>query len=502
MSAYSDLCARIAMINDLLCSASVLTWDARTMMPAGGVETRGLQIGTLKQIARDMLVADETRRLSERARGEISGRDDAELELRALDAIDHGVAHHSRIPAELLARQAALVPVAGAAWAQARASGDFARFLPYLAQTVEQARRMADAIGFDDHPYDAMVSIFEPGETARSLASFFGTLRAGIAPILDAARSRPEPRRDFLFRHFPEERQRALSADLAALAGYDLARGRIDKAVHPFEVSFTRNDVRITTRYYENFLPASLFGTLHEAGHARYEQGVAPHLTRTVFATDLVGLYAVGGTSFGAHESQSRLVENHVGRSARFWDKNFALVQSHFPDALGDVSAREFAAAVNHVEPGLIRVEADELTYDLHIMLRVDIEMALMDGSLAPRDVPEAWNAAVMRDLGLAVPDDGKGCLQDVHWSSGYIGSFPTYTIGNAMAAQIMEALAREDDISGAMENGDYAPLFRRLEASVWSHGRSRSRDELLTDLTGQPLHPDAYLGYLSGKFG
>lgn len=501
MTAFAELEARIGAINDLLCSASVLTWDSRTMMPSGGAAARGRQIATLKGLAREMLVDDATLRLCERAAAEAKQLPEQAPERRAVGDIAAAIDHHRRIPAGLLAEQHALAPVAGAAWAEARARSDFSLFLPFLTKTVELSRRLADAIGYQGHPYDAMVGIFEPGETAATVSALFGELRAGIAPILATARERPAPRRDFLFRDFPVENQRAAAAELAELIGYDMSRGRIDRAVHPFEVSFTRADVRITTRYYERFLSPSIFGTMHEVGHARYEQGVDPSHTRTVFATDLISLYAVGGTSFGAHESQSRLWENHVGRSSTFWRKNFERLQRHFPTSLGDVEADEFTAAVNHVEPGFIRVEADELTYDLHIMLRFDIEKALMDGSLAPADLPEAWNAAVKRDFGIEVPNDAQGCLQDTHWSSGYVGSFPTYTIGNVMAAQIMERLRLDAELAARIDEGDYFALAERLERHIWRHGRSRTRDELLVELTGQPLEPGAYLTYLRHKF-
>jgi carboxypeptidase Taq len=296
--------------------------------------------------------------------------------------------------------------------------------------------------------------------------------------------------------------QRAFGLSMAARLGYDLARGRLDTTVHPFEVSFTRNDVRITTRYSSNYLPASIFGTAHEIGHGLYEQGVDPAYTRTVFATDLIGLYAVGGTSFGAHESQSRLWENHVVRSPSFWKLHFGELQSRFPGPLGDVTADEFYRAVTRVEPGFIRVEADELTYDFHIMLRAELECALMDGSLAVRDLPSAWNAAIKRDLGLDVPDDSQGVLQDVHWSTGYIGSFPTYTIGNVMAAQLMETLRQSDpSLDATIEAGEYAALAEALKNRIWQHGRRFTRDELLRRETGRGLDPEPYLAYLRAKY-
>jgi carboxypeptidase Taq len=493
---------RIAAVNDVLNATSLLTWDSRTMMPSGGAETRGRQIATLTRIARDLLLAPETENALAEAEQAVEGMAEDAAERRLVEQTRLAVEHHRRVPASLIQERAALRTVAQAAWIEGRSKSDFSIFAPHLEKTVELSRAYADCIGWSEHPYDAMVSIYEPGETARSLKALFSELRTGLLPILDAARSRPQPRSDFLFRSFPEEGQRAFGLRLAEKLGYDFTRGRLDTTVHPFEVSFTRNDVRITTRYNRNYLPASMFGTAHEVGHALYEQGVDPAYTRTTLATDLVGLYAVGGTSFGAHESQSRLWENHVVRSLTFWERHFSDLQRHFPDQLGDVGAEEFYRAVTRVEPGFIRVEADELTYDFHIMLRAEIECALMDGSLPVDDLPGAWNAAVERDLGPTVPNDAQGALQDVHWSTGYIGSFPTYTIGNVMGAQVMETLRRQNpSLDSAIAAGEYSALAEELRTRIWQHGRRFTRDELLVRETGRRLDPAPYLAYLRGKY-
>jgi carboxypeptidase Taq len=493
---------RIAAVNDVLNAASVLIWDSRTMMPAGGAETRGCQIATLTRVARDLLLAPETETALDEAERGIEGLPEDSSERRIVLQTRHAIEHHRRVPASLIQARAALRTVAQAAWIEARSKSDFSIFAPHLARTLALSRDYADCIGWSEHPYDAMVSIYEPGETAASLKSLFASLRAGLLPVLDAARSQPAPRSDFLFRDFPEEGQRAFGLSLSEKLGYDLQRGRLDTTVHPFEVSFTRNDVRITTRYNRNYLPASIFGTAHETGHGLYEQGVDPAHTRTTLATDLVGLYAVGGTSFGAHESQSRLWENHIVRSRTFWRLHFSDLQGYFPDQLGDVDVEEFYRAVTRVVPGFIRVEADELTYDLHIMLRVEIESALMDGSLPVADLPGAWNALIKRDLDLDVPDDARGVLQDVHWSTGYIGSFPTYTIGNVMAAQVMETLRTQNQaLDAAIEAGKYEVLAEELRTRIWQHGRRFDRDELLERVTGRRLDPKPYLAYLAGKY-
>ena len=489
---------RVARLNDVLVSVNLLNWDARVMMPAGGAETRGHQIATLMGIAREMILDPPMGEASEA----VLASDTSDLDRRAAQAVQEARTHHARIPAALLRRQAEQSITAGAVWTEARRTGDFALFQPHLQIIVDLAREKAQALGYDDHPYDPMADVFEPGATAAQLTRLFDQLRDGIRPILDAALARPAPRSDFLFRDYPIDRQQAFCAYIAEALGYDMRRGRLDTAVHPFEISMTRNDVRITSRWNPNYLPMSIFGTIHEAGHALYEMGAAPALTRGAHTTDMIGLYAVAGTSFGTHESQSRLLENHIGRTPAFWTVHYGRLRDTFPEQLGDVSETEFVAAINRVSPGPTRVEADELTYDLHVMLRVKIEMALMDGTLKVADVPEAWNAAMRDDLGLEVPDNGAGCLQDVHWSHGYIGSFPTYTVGNSTAAQIMAHLdATQPAVRAGVTVGNYVPLYTQLGDLVWKHGRSRSRAEILGGIGAEAYDPTAYLTYLQGKF-
>ncbi|MBB3950014.1 carboxypeptidase M32 [Aureimonas jatrophae] len=498
---YAELLDTMGQVNDLLNAESILKWDARTMMPSGGTETRGKQIATLAVFARDLLVADQTRRLLDGAERETAGAGEDSVERTIVAQVREAVDYHLAIPADLQRRRAELGTIGQRIWAEARARSDFQLFLPVLEETVEINRAMAEAIGYSEHPYDALMHRFEPGETVSTLRPLYARLREVLVPLVSAIARVEPPRFDFLERHYPVEKQHAFALKLAESVGYDLGRGRLDETVHPFEVSFTRNDVRITTRFYPDYMPASLFGALHEAGHGLYEQGVDEAYTRTPLATDLVGLYAVGGVSFGAHESQSRLWENHVGRSRPFWQRHFPQAQATYPEQLGDVSAEEFYRAVNRCRPGLIRVEADELTYDLHIMLRTEIEAALIDGSLKPRDLPEAWNAAVKRDLGLDVPSDRLGCLQDVHWSSGQIGTFCNYTIGNVMAGQLFEAAQADGEVAAGLERADYEPLRRFMGEHVHRHGRRYGRDELLRRATGRALDPEPYLRHLSAKY-
>ncbi len=451
-------------------------------------------------------MSDETGRLIDRAAAEVEAETTADASdsypLRAVHQAREAYDIARRVPQELMGEIAALKAPAQQVWAEAKAASDFASFAPYLEQMLALTRRMADAIGYTEHPYDALLLRYEPGMTASRLKALFEELKGGLLPLLRQAAGRSEQvRADFLERDYPEAAQKAFALEIAQAFGYDVNRGRLDIAPHPFEISFTREDVRITTRYNRRFPPMALFGTFHETGHGLYEQGVDPALTRGVLTTDLLDLYAVGGTSYGAHESQSRLWENLVGRSRRFWQHHFPRFQAFFPEQTKDVTAEEFYRAVNRVRPSLIRVEADEVTYNFHIMLRVEIEMALLDGTLEVRDLPEAWNARMQEYLGLTPPDDGRGVLQDVHWSTGLFGSFPTYTVGNVMSAQFMAAARREPGLDDALGKGNYQPLLAWLTENVYRHGRAFSPEELLVRSTGGGLSVAPYLAYLREKF-
>lgn len=398
---------RLGLVNDVLSAVNLLVWDSRTMMPPGGVASRGQQIATLTILARQMLIADETRRLLDAAERETQHEPPDSAARRMVEQTRAAIDHHLRVPEALERRRAELRTEAQAAWIDARANNDFAQFEPLLAETFALARQLADAIGNANHPYDAMLSLFEPGETIASPTSLFTTLRAGLLPLIAQA---PPPRGAILTREYPEAGQRAFGLRVAERFGYDLSRGRLDPTVHPFEISFTREDVRITTVYDCHNLAVALRGITHEAGHGIYEQGVDPVHTRTPLATDLIGLYAVGGSSFGAHESQSRLRGNHIGRSRRFWEHHYADQRDTFPDALNDVSVDDFIDAYNSVEPGPIRVRADELTYDLHLMLRVAAGARLARRQPArarPARGVERGDAARPRRAGFRRPEWG-----------------------------------------------------------------------------------------------
>jgi len=495
----SEFQQRSAEINDLLCILNLLTWDARTQMPAGGSLARAQQTATLSGLAQRQLLDPAFEGAAQAA---LSAAEPGSVTSRAARQAVDAVHALNRVPVELTRDLALTKSAAQEAWVDARLHSDFSRFAPHLTRMVDLQRQLADALGYSAHPYDALLNLYEPGLTTSTLRGLFSQLRAHHLSLLRDVQARPQPRLDFLARDYDVDAQQILALELAQAIGYDLTRGRLDASAHPFEISFTREDVRITTRYRPDFLPGALFGVLHEAGHAMYEQGVSADLTRSVLTSDLLGLYAVGGASYGTHESQSRLWENRVGRSRPFWDRHYPRAQTLFPSQLADVTVDEFWRAVNRVQPSLIRVEADELTYDLHIMLRVDIESALIAGDLKVPDLPEIWNARMASDLGLKVPDDARGVLQDIHWSAGLFGSFPTYTVGNVMAAQFFEAAhAALPDLDAALACGEYRPLRDWLTEQIYQHGRTFTPHELLERTTGRGLDPAPYLTYLSGKY-
>jgi len=342
------------------------------------------------ECARERLLAPATLKALDEAETVLQSRMEEDAERREVAAVRDAVSFHGRIPADLIRKRAELRPKANAAWIEARAANDYQIFAPYLAATIDRQRAYADAVGYAEHPYDALLSLYEPGETVWSVRALFDRLRPALRDIRVAAEAKGAPHTDFMSRCFPSEAQRRFGEKIAREFGYDFARGRLDFTAHPFEISFTRHDVRITMRRAETFAPPAIFGAFHEVGHGLYEQNVDPAFTRTALASDLKQLYAVGGTSFGAHESQSRLWENHVGRSRPFWDLHFPALREAFAPSLEDVDPEAFYRAITAARPDLIRTDADELTYDLHIMVRVEIEADLIGGTLKVADIPDA----------------------------------------------------------------------------------------------------------------
>jgi carboxypeptidase Taq len=380
-------------------------------------------------------------------------------------------------------------------WIKARREANFKLFAPALEKNVELNRRIADALGYKDRPYDALLDRTEPGMTTDQLETTFAELNRAIVPLIaDVARHADAVDDHVLYRGFEPAVQIKYALDLVTKLGYDLERGRQDISTHPFSTSFGPGDVRITTRVSRDFFNECLFGSIHESGHAMYNQGIGDDIDRTPLW---------GGASPGVHESQSRLWENLVGRSLPFWKHFFPSLRSAFPGPLGDVDDEAFFKAVNKSYPSLIRVEADEVTYNMHVLLRFELENELLEGTLKVSDLPEAWNAKVKSYLGITVPNDREGVLQDIHWSSVSFGVFPGYTLGNLIGAQLMEKIRADmPDLDGQFERGEFAQLLGWLHKNVHRHGRKFTPNELLQRATGKPLSAGPWIAYVQKKFG
>jgi len=494
MERYARLRERLARIADVQAAQAVLSWDQETYMPAGGGEARAHQLATLGRIGHEMLTDDEIGTLLEGAAAEVSGLDPDSDEARIVLVTRRDRDKAVRVPASLVGSLARATALAQQAWAKARAQDDFASFRPHLERVLELTLQKAEALGYEESPYDALLDEYEPDMKASEVSAVFTHLHGELVPLVEAIAGRPAPDDTCLRGDFSAASQWEFGEAVIADFGFDFERGRQDRSAHPFSTNFATTDVRITTRVDETFLPSALFGTLHEAGHAMYEQGVDGGLDRT-------GLAA--GTSLGIHESQSRLWENLVGRSEPFWAHYYPQLQARFPDQLGDVDRAVFYRAVNRVEPSLIRVEADEITYNLHVMIRFELEMDLVAGSLSVGDLPAAWNAKYEEALGLTPSTDAEGVLQDVHWSFGLIGYFPTYTLGNLVSVQLFNQAEQDlGDLEGQIGRGEFEPLREWLREKVHRHGRKFSAQELLQRVTGGPLDAEPWLDYARRKFG
>jgi len=491
--ALQELRERLAEIHDLSSAAGLLGWDQQTMMPARAAPLRAEQLGTLSRLVHERIADDAIGRLLDRL-GPLEEDPDADPVDAALVRVTRRDWERARrVPGALAAELARASARGFQAWEAARARSDFAAFLPALRRNVELKREyIACFDGFDD-PYDVLLDDYEEGMTSAEVAALFAQLRAELVPLI----ARIAPRADavdasVLHGDFPVARQRALVLGVLRRLGWDESGWRLDEAAHPFAASFGPADVRLTTRYDPRHLGMALYGAIHEMGHGLYEAGVAPELARTPLGE---------GASLGLHESQSRLWENVVGRGRPFAGFLHGEVRRAFPEAMRDVDADAFHRAVNKVEPSLIRVEADEATYNLHIILRFELEREMIAGTVDLADLPEAWNARMRELLGVEVPDDARGVLQDVHWGTGDIGYFATYALGNLIAAQLWErAQAELPGLDDALAAGEAAPLRDWLRERLHRHGRIHPPRELVRRVTGGPIAVEPFLRYLRGK--
>jgi carboxypeptidase Taq len=492
--AYDDLIRRVKEARLLESCGAVLGWDERTYMPHEGSAHRAEQMALLARLTHEMLTHPEIGRLLGELEGAPPARDadgDLGVNVRELRrTYDRAV----KIPKELVEELARTTTRAQQVWQEARQANDFAAFRPWLEKIVRLKRDEAQAVGYKEVPYDALLDEYEPGATTAAVTRVFAELRAELTPLVAAitASGRKAPV-EILAREYPTERQAPFGQSAAAALGFDFKAGRLDVTTHPFCSGIGPGDCRLTTRYHLRHFNDGFFGILHEAGHGLYEQGLpAEH-----FGTPLGS-----ACSLGIHESQSRLWENQVGRGRPFWEHFFPKARQTFPEALADVRPDDFYFAINDVRPSFIRVEADEATYNMHIILRFELEQALISGDLPPGDVPGAWNEHFQKSLLLLPPNDTQGCLQDIHWSMGGLGYFPTYTLGNLYAAQFMEQ-ARADlgDVDADFRRGEFGRLKGWLNERIHRQGMRYRPAELCRRVTGKPLSPKPLVEYLRKKF-
>ena len=486
---YAELKERLAEIHDLGKSRALLSWDQQVKMPPGGGSVRAEQIATLDRLAHERFIAPEIGRLLERLQpwGEAQDYGSDEASLVRVTRRDWEKAR--RVPAELRAEMSRAASLALPVWADARANSDFASFLPVLRANLELRRRYVDCFEGYDEPYDVLLDDFERGTTTAEVRTVFERLKAEQVPlVLEAAQNGDRPARD---RPYPLEQQRRFELQVLERFGFDSNEWRLDPTVHPFANSMGTNDIRLTTRYHEDNLDG-LFASMHECGHGLYEHGVSATLERTPLAR---------GTSLGLHESQSRLWENLVGRSLPFWRHFFPVLREHFPQALADVELEDWYRSVNWVQPSLIRVEADEATYNLHVILRFELEQELLMDTVEPAELPEIWNERMRAYLGIEPPNDRLGVLQDMHWAGGHIGYFSTYALGNVISAQIWETVSTEiPDLDDQFEAGEFGELREWLRDRLYRHGRKFTPKETLERVVGGPIDPDPYVRYLGRK--
>lgn len=493
----ADLKNRLAEISDLRAASSLAHWDQATYMPAGGAAARGRQISTLNRLAHEKFIDPRVGELLEtlQVTHQSTPFEDDDASLVRVTRREWEKA--SRIPAEFEAKMSDHFAQIYQAWTIARPENDFAAVRPLLEKTLDLSRELAEFFppqNNNGHIADPLIDFSDEGMTVGVLRPLFASLKNELVPLVEAIAARPETDQSCLRQQYPKDEQIAFANTLATHIGYDWNRGRNDMTHHPFMTKFSLNDVRITNRAQENDISDALFGTLHETGHALYEQGINSRYESTPLAN---------GTSSGVHESQSRLWENLVGRSRGFWEIFFPQIQTAFPSQLKNTSLDEWVRAINKVERSLIRTDADEVTYNLHVMIRFELELQLLEGQLAVADLPDAWRALYREYLGIEPDGDGAGVLQDVHWFSGTIGgAFQGYTLGNILSAQFYNcALKANPQIEIDLSQGEYSSLLEWLRENIYQHGAKFTAPELIERVTGQGLSIAPYMEYLHAKY-
>lgn len=480
-------------VSDINRAVALLDWDQQVNIPPKGHEARGQQMATLGKLAHERATTDEIGGLIDDLKTEFAGANPASDEAAMIHVASRDYDKATRVPSDFVAERAVVSSNAFEAWGEARAKSDFSIFRPHLEKVVGLTRKYVSFFPPADHPYDILLDDYESGMKTADVKTIFNGLRPRQVELIKSISSAKQVEDGFLFGSYEEKKMLGFGVDVVTKYGYDWSRGRQDRALHPFETSFSVNDVRITTRFEADNPTAMVFSTMHEAGHAMYEQGVSPAYERTSLA---------GGTSLAVHESQSRMWENLVGRSLPFWEHFFPAFKDTFPNQLKEVDVQAFYKAINKVEPSLIRVNADEATYNLHIMLRLELEIAMVEGTVEVKDLPDIWNAKMEEYLGVTPPNDAQGVLQDVHWSGGSIGYFSTYALGNLISAQLWEKINEDiNDLDDQIRKGDFSQLLTWLRKNIHQHGSKFEPQTLVERVTGSKITPDPYIRYLTKKY-
>ena len=483
----------LAEVFDIQTAIGLLDWDQQCYMPRGGAEGRGNQQATLSRIAHARFTSDEVGQLLADLKSYASQLDPDSDDARLIVVTSRQYEKRIKVPVAWVAENAQVTTVAHNVWTKARAENDFSIFQPYLEKIYDLRRQYAELFTPYESIYDPLLDDYEPGLKTREVQAIFNAIRPQQVALIQAINSRPQVEDTFLHQEYDPQKQWDFGVGIITKFGYDWNRGRQDKTAHPFTSGFGLGDVRITTRIYPDLPASGLFSTMHECGHALYDQGYDPTLDRSPLAD---------GASMALHESQSRMYENLVGRSYEFWQYFYPRAQELFATQLGNVSLDAFYRGINKVHPSLIRVEADEATYNLHIMLRLELEIALMEGKLAVKDLPKAWNTHMQEYLGILPPSDTDGVLQDVHWSAGLVGYFPTYALGNLVSLQLWERINQDmPNLPDKIRKGQFADLLDWLRKNIHSHGAKYKPQELIERITGSKIDSSAYLRYLQGKY-
>ncbi len=485
---FLDYVKKMAAYKEAL---SLIYWDLRTGAPKKGAAQRSEVIGVLSSEVFNMSTSEEMASYIARLSNEQSL---SEIAFKTLEECRKDYNRNKKIPAEEYREYVILQSKAETVWEEARAKSDFEMFRPYLEKLVETTKKFIEYWGYEGNKYNTVLDMYEPGVTVEVLDQVFGDLRKKIVPLVQKiSNSTVKPETGFLFRHFPKEKQRAFSLEILKQMGYDFDAGRLDETVHPFAMGLNPGDVRVTTKYDEADFRTAVFGTIHEGGHALYEQNISE---------ELVGTLLSSGTSMGIHESQSLFYENFVGRNYSFWKNNYSLLQEYSDGQFSAVGIEDFYRAVNESKPSLIRIEADELTYPLHVMIRYEIEKGLFNDEIEVKDLPQVWNDKYEQYLGIRPENDAQGVLQDVHWAGGSFGYFPSYALGYMYAAQFKHAMLKDlPDYEKLLEQGNLQPIKQWMTENVHKHGKMKKPLEILTDVTGEGLNAQYLVDYLSEKY-